>query len=162
MWSQIVTGSHPYLETSECTLYMCLSSTHTYWGICNVNPAASRRFPMLIRQVQNVIEFFLWMLFQWHHCSHNVLILTCVCTMQSMGVGMFHRPLLKAVTHHWSIVPYMWSFLQVYNKTPLWLKLFNMGHGYILEWVCKVHNIYTIFPGTNEHSPSSAFKILIS
>ena len=32
-----------------------------------------------------------------HHCTHNASILTCVYTT---GVGMFHRPLLKAATHH--------------------------------------------------------------
>ena len=43
----------------------------------------------------------------------------------SMRVGMFHRPLLKAATHHWYIVPNMCnnpsicpsSFLQAWNAT---------------------------------------------
>ena len=38
-----------------------------------------------------------------HYCSHNASILTCFCTTWpsrtwSTGVGMFHRPLLSAVT----------------------------------------------------------------
>ena len=63
-----------------------------------------------------------------HHSSHIVSILTCVCTIWpprtwSTDMGMFHRPLLKAATHHRYIVPNMYSnpsicpssFPQVYN-----------------------------------------------
>ena len=65
-----------------------------------------------------------------HRCSHNVSILTCVCTTRpsrtwSTGVGVFHRPLLKAATHHRYTVPNMCSnssvcpssFPQAYNVT---------------------------------------------
>ena len=58
-------------------------------------------------------------------------ILTCVCTTQPSGtwsttVGMFHKPLLIAATHHWYIVTNMCSnpstcpstFLQAYNAMP--------------------------------------------
>ena len=49
-----------------------------------------------------------------HCCLRNALIFTCVCTMQafrtwSMGVGMFHRSLIKAAAHHQYIVPNMCS-----------------------------------------------------
>ena len=63
-----------------------------------------------------------------HLCSHNVLILMCICTKQpsrtwSTGVGMFYRPMLKVATHQRYIVPNMCSnlsicpssFLQAYN-----------------------------------------------
>ena len=74
-----------------------------------------------------------------HCCLHNASILTCICTTWpsrawTTSVGMFHRPLLKAATHHWYIVLNMYSnpsvcpysFPQVYNATPFkWLKLFN-------------------------------------
>ena len=74
-----------------------------------------------------------------HHCMHNASVLTCICTMRpsrtwSISMGMFHRPLLKAATHHQYIVHNMCSnpsicpssFLQAYNVTPFkGLKLFN-------------------------------------
>ena len=66
-----------------------------------------------------------------HCCSHNASIYTCICTLcpsrtWSAGVGMFHRLLLKAATHHQYNVPNMcnnlsicpFSFLQDYNVTP--------------------------------------------
>ena len=68
----------------------------------------------------------------------------------STGVGMFHRPLLNAATHHGYTVINMCSnssicpssFPQAYNVTPFkWLKSFNWstyssaGHGRTLEWM---------------------------
>ena len=69
-----------------------------------------------------------------------------------IGVGTFHRPLLKAAAHHQYIVPNMcsnpsispFSFPHAYNATPCkWLKLFNRstyslaGHGCTLEWMLQ-------------------------
>ena len=74
-------------------------------------------------------------------CPHNESIFTCICTTRPSstwcrGVGMFHRPLLKAATHHRYTVPNNCSnppicpsrFPQAYNATPFkWLRLFNMS-----------------------------------
>ena len=88
-----------------------------------------------------------------HHCSHYASIITYVCTTQpsrtwSAGVGMFHKPVLKAATYHQYIVPNMCSnpsvcpssFPQAYSAIPFkWLKLFNSSayssgeHGCTLE-----------------------------
>ena len=93
-----------------------------------------------------------------HRCLHNAQILMCICTMWpsrtwSMGVRMFHRPLLKAATHHRYIVSNMCrnpsicpsSFLQAYSATPFnWLKLFNRsmflskGHGCTPQWMLQM------------------------
>ena len=92
-----------------------------------------------------------------HRFSHNASILTCFSTTRpsrtwSTGVGKFHRPLLKAATHHGYIVSNMCSnssicpssFPHAYNAIPLkWLNLFNrstyssMGHGCTLEWLLQ-------------------------
>ena len=82
-------------------------------------------------------DFFPGCCLSGHCCSHSASILTCVCTLRlsrtrSAGVGMFHRPLRKAVTHYWYIVPNICknlsicpsSFPQAYNAFK-WLKLFN-------------------------------------
>ena len=50
-------------------------------------------------------DIFLGYYWGGHRCSHNAWILSCVSTTRSSrtwfkGVGMFHRPLLKAATHH--------------------------------------------------------------
>ena len=65
-----------------------------------------------------------------HRCSYNESIFSCVCTKRtsrtwSTGVGMFHRPLLKAATLHQYIVSNMCNnpsicpsiFPQAYNAT---------------------------------------------
>ena len=106
-----------------------------------------------------------------HCCSHNASILTGICTMQptrtwSMGVRMFHRPLLKAVTHHQYIVPNMCSnlsicpssFPQAYYTTLFkWLKLFKST--YSLEWYgCTLEwMLQTLF--TSQSTTVTAYRV---
>ena len=80
---------------------MCFESSCSQWSL-------------VTQQVHHVPGFHLWMLSCGHHCLHNALILTCICTTWpsrtwSKGVWMFHRPLLKAATHHRYNVPNMCS-----------------------------------------------------
>ena len=97
-----------------------------------------------------------------NRCSHSASILTCVFTTRPSrtcfrGVGMSHKPLLKAKTHHRHIVPNICSnplicpssVQLVFNTTPFkWLKLFNRsnlgllvaGHGCTLA--CMLQTLF--------------------
>ena len=116
-------------------------------GTRNLSPAASRLYPMVLDDTAGATcaRISSFMLFGRHHCSHNASILMCVCIMQpfrtwSTGVGMSHRPLLKAATHHRYTVPNMCSnpsicpssFPQAYNVTPFrWPNCGNLSQDHI-------------------------------
>ena len=71
---------------------------HIIWFLLQ---ADGSQWSLMTQQVQHVPGCCLG-----DHCfSNNASILTCICTTRlsrtwSMGVEMFHRPLLKTATHH--------------------------------------------------------------
>ena len=78
----------------------------------DLDTAASRRFPMNHgdSRCSMCSDFFPACCSGCTRCSHSTSITTRVSTMRpsrtwSTCIGMFHRPLLKAATHHRYIVP---------------------------------------------------------
>ena len=119
-------------------------------------------------------DFYLGCCLGSHCCSHSASMLTYVCSILpsrdwSTGVCKVHRPLLKALTLHWYIVPNTcnnpsicrFRFPQAYSATPFkWLKLFNRstyssaGPGCTLEWMLQ-----TLF--TSQSSTVTACRVKI-
>ena len=87
-------------------------------GTCDLNPAASRQFPMVLRntagatcaQISSLDAVRAAMAACTMHRSRHASVL---CGRPEPGVGMFHRPLLKAATHDRYIVSNIVSNLSI-------------------------------------------------
>ena len=138
---------------------------HRIWVLLQ---ADSSQWLLVAKQVQHVPRFLPWMLLRQPLLLAQYVDLDvrlyCLSRTWSMGVGMCHRPLLKAATHHWYIVSnmgsnppiYPSSFPQAYNTTLFkWLKLFNRSHthwwGMVVPFTVRLPDI----PVSREQSPKS-------